>query len=676
MKSILKYTLLVALTFLSVGCEDFLNKTPNDTLDPQTYMTNKDEAFYMLTAVYDPMGRSNAWGLNLIATMQQDDLSCYNRAQPTDNPVSHSATPSSVVVTNTWNTLYVGVGRANLFLDRIDQVPMDAKLRDQYKGEALFLRALYHFALVQNWGAIPLRTSALKNVNDTKLARTPAPQVLEQIVKDLKDAEPLVGSAIDNGLIGARVTQSAVQGILSRVYLHMAGAMYKAGVMYEPGKTYPTDQFDEKEMYENALAYAYKVKASGLHRLNIKTVFFNYDNYSGLVKNDYTTNPAIVRLPPFKRTDYTKKNYADPNANTTVMNDPSPGHPSFGFDYMDLFRRYAADEFDTEFRESILEACAAGNGQDPVNREQTNIATNYGAQFANDSYKNHPGYYNYAYFIATTSIWNLFQKDLPANKVDLRQNTSMYPFSYQIRTNVQSGFDLGDLRNVNILAYVPKGTKAKAVVPLATAKPATTVYADWRRGEAQYTESGRFVGKFSREYDPFTIRGKNTSSCNTPIIRYADVLLMIAEAAYKVNELGGVKPAGMVNSLNQEIFDCVNEVRKRAGVDATTPSAGAITLDFIKDERARELCFEGIRRNDLIRWGQYLSTMYKTRDYLNNPQNQNPNQTTYPNTNHIHSNVKTWFLQAVANVEAREVLYPIPTAEIAVNPLCSQNPGY
>ncbi|MGX5689393.1 RagB/SusD family nutrient uptake outer membrane protein [Arcticibacter tournemirensis] len=85
---------------------------------------------------------------------------------------------------------------------------------------------------------------------------------------------------------------------------------------------------------------------------------------------------------------------------------------------------------------------------------------------------------------------------------------------------------------------------------------------------------------------------------NVTIIRYADVLMMRAEA---LNELNGP---------NQESIDLINAIRNRAGLSSiqlASYSSKAALRDKVFEERFKEFFMEGRRRDDLIRWGRSAS---------------------------------------------------------------------
>ena len=125
-----------------------------------------------------------------------------------------------------------------------------------------------------------------------------------------------------------------------------------------------------------------------------------------------------------------------------------------------------------------------------------------------------------------------------------------------------------------------------------------------------------------------------------PVFRLADAYLMYAEAHLRGGGGDATTAVGYVNELLERAY----------GDQSANITAGELTLDFILGERARELWWEGHRRTDLIRFGQFT-----TGDYL-----------------------WSWKggSQAGVAVADRFNLYPLPASELLANPNLTQNPGY
>ncbi|MGJ7030193.1 RagB/SusD family nutrient uptake outer membrane protein [Niabella hirudinis] len=167
----------------------------------------------------------------------------------------------------------------------------------------------------------------------------------------------------------------------------------------------------------------------------------------------------------------------------------------------------------------------------------------------------------------------------------------------------------------------------------------------------------RDAGKWRRSYELLRPKNKNYGPTNFPLLRYADVLLMLAEAE------------NQVNGPTDAAYEAINQVRRRAyGVDIAAASAIAdapagLSKDlfqlFIEDERSRELCFETLRRQDLVRWGKFVPAMKAvSADMAANG-----------------GGVKYGALGG-SNVSERNLLYPIPSGEMALNKKMVQNPGW
>ncbi len=98
--------------------------------------------------------------------------------------------------------------------------------------------------------------------------------------------------------------------------------------------------------------------------------------------------------------------------------------------------------------------------------------------------------------------------------------------------------------------------------------------------------------KYLGGYDRFSENPGGTSGTNYPVIRYADILLVRAEALNESNQAGAI--------------DLVNQVRARAGVADLAGLSQAALRDAILEERAKELFLEGHRTIDLRRTGKYI----------------------------------------------------------------------
>lgn len=158
----------------------------------------------------------------------------------------------------------------------------------------------------------------------------------------------------------------------------------------------------------------------------------------------------------------------------------------------------------------------------------------------------------------------------------------------------------------------------------------------WLRGDPLKMDTGndylsQYMGPRSIKFYP----DKNWDPVNrsdnhdVPVFRYADILMMKAEAILQgATATNGETPMSLVNQIR---------TRAHAPLFTTTP-----TLDELREERAREFVWEGWRRNDLIRFGEFKNT---------------------------------WLFKDAESAKFRE-LFPIPASQINLNPKLTQNTGY
>ncbi len=166
------------------------------------------------------------------------------------------------------------------------------------------------------------------------------------------------------------------------------------------------------------------------------------------------------------------------------------------------------------------------------------------------------------------------------------------------------------------------------------------------------------TGYYMRKYYDETAINTYKSGLNIIMYRYADVLLMYAEALNELNATGIDEPTW--NST-------IRAIRERAGF--TDPAALAYPTsptqlqlrEIIRNERRSELALEGLRYYDIIRWKagkQYLDGIVRGAKFANN------------GTNYIQLDSRKFD-------ENRDYLWSVPRAEMDINNnLRPNNPGY
>jgi hypothetical protein len=153
-------------------------------------------------------------------------------------------------------------------------------------------------------------------------------------------------------------------------------------------------------------------------------------------------------------------------------------------------------------------------------------------------------------------------------------------------------------------------------------------------------------------------------------MRYADILLMYAEAKMELNEIDGT------------VLGALNAVRIRAGQPAVTTTNQAALRTIIRRERAVEFAGEGLRLFDLRRWDIYgkansFPVVGAALDPAVAPATPTFDADNVPNyTSSINQRIR-FRNQTRNNADDRFKLWPLPTFEVDVNPAgMKQNPGW
>jgi len=225
MKNLIKTYILaltVALAFTFTGCETFLDKEPQGDLTQNTFPVSASDALLATNAAYATLRNVGYHsGTFPILDIMSDDArkgSNPNDQASTIGPYDNFGfTTTGGELASWWATLYEGIKRTNVVIEKVPGIEMDATLRSRYIAEAKFLRGLYYFDLVRAWGGVPLVTTLNPS---TKLQRSTKEEIYKQIEEDLLAAitDLTEKSEIPPAELG-RATKGAAKALLAKVYL-------------------------------------------------------------------------------------------------------------------------------------------------------------------------------------------------------------------------------------------------------------------------------------------------------------------------------------------------------------------------------------------------------------------------------------------------------------------------
>ena len=240
---------LIAASFsllLFASCsEDFLTVPAEGKNVESNYYIDQTQAFSALVAVYDPIRKNSGGFDNMITFLNAgSDDNFAGGGGETDGAgiqgFSNFTINQNTIPLSYWSDHYQGITRANILLQKIGGVPMDANLKARYGAEAKTLRALYYFNLVRMFKNIPLILEPLDNSTIYSVTQASPAAVYAQIEKDLTEAItvlPILVSANENG----RLSRGAAKALLGKVYLYdgkpTLAAQQLADVNGTPGST-------------------------------------------------------------------------------------------------------------------------------------------------------------------------------------------------------------------------------------------------------------------------------------------------------------------------------------------------------------------------------------------------------------------------------------------------------
>ncbi|NQX39307.1 SusD family protein [Pedobacter steynii] len=223
---------LLAVT-LTTSCKKYLTiPLPVDKISGSSAFTNDKSVAAQISHILGSMAGSQAFdgeSIGFLAAEYSDELTNYSLKA--DNVAFYNNTVSNNLTGKYWTSFYTYIYDCNLAIEGINASTSVINYKNQWIGEALFLRAFLHFSLTNLYGDVPLVTSSDFRVNNV-LGRTPKAEVYKQVIADLLQAQSLLSTDYRNaaGTVTTsrgRPNKMAATALLARVYLY-AGEWAKA----------------------------------------------------------------------------------------------------------------------------------------------------------------------------------------------------------------------------------------------------------------------------------------------------------------------------------------------------------------------------------------------------------------------------------------------------------------
>lgn len=641
--------MLSALAGVS-GCNKFLDVVPDDGLATIEMAFNlRSSAIHYLATCYSYMTNEGIPGGDS-AMLTGDELwdlvgrivsNTSARVPQSYFNIARGFQSASTVYANDWSSMYQGIRCCDILVENIDSVPdMDQSEKDQWKAEAKFLKAYYHFNLIRKWGPIPIIRESLpmdSDVETVRVYRDPIDDCFDYVLELLDEALPylpIVNQSVDEY---GRITKAACAGLKARVATYAASPLFNGneeesslvdnrGVQLFPAKT--EDQKMERWKFAmNACKEALDV----CEEANLKLF-------------DSSEIDRTYRICDSLKTDLTLRCAFNLKWNCELV----WGNTQTSSSAMSIFQQLCMPNLNKDIGYThtlggyqfigvplkIAEQFYTRNGL-PINNDKEWIGRDpFGLRDGDD---------DNAFYIRKG------------------YTTANLNFDREPRFYSSLGFDggcwLGMLSNYNDL----------------TAEDLKYVECRMNGLHAKgSTESGPVTGYFPKKLFPLQCIMRATNSFTSywfpwPMIRLTDLYLLYAEC---INEVEG--PSG---AHSEDMFKCINAIRERAMVpdvkkswDEYSNNPGYYNTkvgmrSIIHRERLIELAFESQRFWDLRRWKE-AATEYQKGIYGYHITSSSPDD----------YYVKTFV--AEQNFGLKDYFWPIKTSFIEVNPNLVQNIGW
>lgn len=604
----LNYLLISSIFFVGLvleGCSNFLDEDPSAIGTAETYFPTATGFDGAINACYSSLRdiHSNRnlwlWGTDQFSQSNgyptEKNPGTYSNINAYSSQALHSENSD---IKNLWEKCYSAIDRCNRVILLSPEAQIPAEEKAVKVSEVKTLRSLYYYYLVEQFGTIPFPLESY-SVLQTTGERVPEETIYKQLIEDLEAAQLLLPSiSIQFG----RVTKGVAQMLLSKLYLTRG---------YKP--------FAQADDYKNAAKYADIIINSGTYNL--------LDNYQMVFAPGNEKNSEIIFS-----IQWTKDKSLNGNGNNA--------HSKFGIAY-ELFNGAQRSNFYNRGLRTYNETFHSIEcfGVDTF----TNSGQSYQVPPLLQSLNIHPEHYSYKIdkrFDATFKRLTMVEvstyagKNYGPDKTTKSQvwsagkgseiNNLVYNPS---EININENYWLGTGRDTCMYIPAPDETHLWPAERFMTLPYGVIPKQLWFKNENCKEKQmikdayGEIPGSFwfhtdwlqVRPYvykfrEPESVYSDNLGVRDMFLMRFSEVYLLAAEAYLQ----DGNKALAA---------ERINTIRRRAagGSSNMDISFGDVDLDFILDERTRELLGEEHRWVELKRTGKLIERTLKYNFWTASP---------------------------------------------------------
>lgn len=600
----IQLSILALLIFSSFGCGDILEEHPQSQIVPSLFNSSAGVLGGIAGVYNDIRGQWGTEGFTVEMMAGTDEIvrgaSAGGGTAYTYNGLNSTNFGSA------WGVAFTDINTLNGVLKFGAEINEPESIKKQYLAQAKFLRGFWYFYLVTTWGDVPLHTEFITTASQAA-QRDPASKVYEQVIQDFRDATADLPDKPTAPFLGKAATKPVAKFFLAKALL-TRGWLTNSQADYAEAAKLCSEIIAEKATYGLDLWQDFGDAFVPANDYGKETMFVsdhsNDPKFGYYAVGGAASGGAAQNLTPW----FTNWNYPAVsglnsylNASGVLTNAAPAGMVRDAFYGRPYIR----------MRPNSIKATAGSNSGKGYFMEQAFVRRDIDSRFANSFYTT---------YIANTAITN------SATAANNKRG-----FGYTLTVGVDTAVWFPDYEVEGAPQFI--GTRPFKGIVVTPSMYKSDIFPALK--------------KFM---DPS--RGTNFNDPSTrPVVitRFAEVYLIGAEAYLQAGDKA--KAAELLNVIRRRAaFRKTNTAEQNAAAaTAMEITANDVDIDFILDERTRELFGEWMRWHDLVR------------------------------TKSLVRRVKLWNPEAAPNIQDFHALRPIPQSQIdrtVEGPAFPQNPGY